>query len=1061
MRLSEICIDRPVFATVLSLLIVLFGVIGLTRLPNRELPNIDPPIVSVTTIYPGAAPEVVETSVTEPIEDLLIGIEGVKHLTSQSREQVSLITIEFELSRDVDIAANDVRDRVARVRRDLPDDVEDPIVAKQDADARPIVWIALSGGRDQIELTRIAENSIQDRLSKLPGVATVFLGGERRMAMRIWIDNERLTSYGLTVSDVSDALRRENVDIPSGRIEGNDREFTVRTLGELTTAEEFEQLIVADLDGEPIRLRDIGEVVVGPEDERKLTRYNGAPTIGLGVVKLAQANTIAVVDRLEAELAQLETELPEQIDLTIAFDSSEHIRESISDVVKTLAEAVILVLIVIYLFLRTLRATLIPAISIPVSIIGTLAVLYFAGFSINILTLMGLTLAIGLVVDDAIIVLENISRWVEDGAPPREAAIRGMREISFAVVVSTISVIAVFLPLTFLTDTTGRLFREFGVTVASAVAISGFVALTMAPMLCSRILRPHSDERGMKARLAGFFDRLSSRYERVLRPSLEWKRITLAIGLAWFLFGVGLLFFGDVKREFVPRSDRGSMWVFTRAPEGSTIEYTHRYQLQVEEIAAQAPEVEGVFSVVALGMNAPGLVNEGAIITDLRKDRDRSTADVIQSLLPQFMSVTGISAWPSEPPSLGQGWLSQPVSVVIQGPDVATLAQKTNAIIARASREVPGLRGPRSDLVLNKPQLDVTIDRNRAGDLGVSVRDVATTLQIMLGGQDLSTFKLDGQTYDVMVQLVRDKRARPGDIPLLYVHGKGGRLIPLSSVVSVKDTNAPRSVPHHDRVRSATILSALAPGTPLGSTLDAIRGIAEEELAGLPGYNVTFSGESEDFYESTQAIIFAYLLAILIIYLVLAAQFESFVHPFTILTAVALSFTGALVTIKALDLLASERLLDAPQLSQSLNLFSQIGMVMLVGLVTKNAILIVEFANQLRERGKGVYEAAFEAGRTRFRPILMTALSTIMGLLPVALGGYRVVAQFLGIGAGGELRAPLGIAVVGGMFFSTMFTIFVVPATYFAVEGMRERASKRRADREAARENEPAGAPAA
>ncbi len=1050
MRLSEVCIERPVFATVLALLIVLFGLIALPRLPNRELPNIDPPVVSVTTIYPGAAPEVVETSVTEPLEDLLIGIEGIKHLTSVSREQVSSITVEFELSRDVDVAANDVRDRVARARRDLPEDVEDPVVAKQDADARAVAWLGLWGGKDQIELTRLAETRIQDRLSKLPGVATVFIAGERRMSMRVWIDNERLTSYRLTVADISLALQRENVDIPSGRIEGPDREFTVRTIGELQTAPAFENLIVANVEGEPVRLRDIGRVEVGPESERKLVRFNGKPAVGLGIVKLARANTIAVVDQVRAEIAQLEEELPEEINLTIAFDGSEHVRESIHDVVKTLFEAVVLVLIVIYLFLRTLRATLIPAISIPVSIIGTLAILYFAGYSINTLTLMGLTLAIGLVVDDAIIVLENISRWVEDGTPPMEAAFRGMREISFAVVVATISVIAVFLPLTFLTDSTGRLFREFGVTVASAVAISGFVALTVAPMLSARILRRSTRERGIKVALARGFDAMGAFYERTLRLALNRNRWTIGFGFLWFAAGLVLLVSGIVPREFVPRSDRGSMWVFTRAPEGSTMDYTARYQKQIEAIVGGAPEVENLFSVVALGINAPGLVNEGVVIGDLRSERKRRTADVINELFPRLWGVAGVSAWPSEPPSLGQSWLSTPVSVVLQGPDVEPLSRYANEVLARMQAEVPGIRNPRSDLVLNKPQLDVFIDRDRASDLGVSVREVATTLQILLGGMDLSTFKLGGQTYDVMVQLVRDERTRPGDIPLLYVHGRGGQMIPLSSMVDVSETNAPRGVPHYDRLRSATLLANLAEGAPLGATLDRIRAIAEDVLPKGQGYSITFSGESEDFYESSQAIVFAYLLSILIIYLVLAAQFESFVHPFTILTAVALSFTGALVTIAGLNGVA--QVLGRPDVGQSLNLFSQIGMVMLVGLVTKNAILIVEFANQLRERGRSVRDAAFEAARTRFRPILMTAFSTIFGLLPVALGGYRAVAQLLGIGAGGELRAPLGIAVVGGMFFSTVLTIYVVPATYLAVETARVRAADRRALRSASAE---------
>ncbi|MDJ0868597.1 MAG: efflux RND transporter permease subunit [Myxococcota bacterium] len=1029
MKLSEVCVERPVFATVLSLVIVLFGLISLLRLPNRELPNVDPPVVSVTTVYPGAAPEVVETSVTEPLEDQIIGIEGIRHMTSLSREQVSSITIEFELARDVDQAANDVRDRVARARRELPEEVEEPVVAKQDADARPVMWLALSGGTDQIALSRIAETQVQDRLSKLPGVGNVFIGGERRMSMRIWIDNDKLTSYDLTVTDVAAALERGNVDIPSGRVESLEREFTVRTLGELKTAPAFEALVVANIDGEPVRLRDIARVEVGPETERKLVRFNREPAVALGVVKLSRANTIAVADAVRAELDEIRRELPDDVKLTAAFDGSHFIRESIDDVVRTLVEAVILVLIVIYLFLRTMRATLIPAVAIPVSIVGALAILYFAGFTINTLTLMGLALAIGLVVDDAIIVLENITRWVEAGEPPMQAAIRGMREISFAVVTATISVIAVFLPLTFLTDTTGRLFREFGVTVAAAVGISGFVALTLSPMLCARLLRRSGGaERGAKAALARAFDRLSNGYGRLLAPSLLRRGFTLGFGATWFALGLAMLFFGWVPREFVPKSDRGAFFVFTRAPEGSTIEYTDRYQRQIEDIVSAIPELVRNFSVVALGIGTPGVVNEGIVIGSLADERDRETREVVDDLFDALWEVPGMQAYPREIPSLGRGFGAAPVSLVIQGPDTAAIAGYADELVQRAEEEVPGLRNLRSDLVMNKPQLDVWIDRDRASDLGVSVREVATTLRILLGGQDLSTFKLDGQTYDVMVQLERDRRSRPGDIPLLYVHGRDDSLIPLSSVVQVRETTAARGVPHFDRLRAATVTADLEDEIPLGATLTRMRALAEEILPDEGGYRVTFSGESEEFYESSQAIVFAYLLAVLIIYLVLAAQFESFVHPLVILTAVALSFTGALLTLLLVG--------------QTLNLFSQIGMVMLVGLVTKNAILIVEFANQLREAGRGVVEAALESARTRFRPILMTALSTIVGMLPVALGGSREVAQWLGVGAGGELRAPLGLAVVGGMFFSTLFTIFVVPAAWVAVEALRTRLAR-------------------
>ncbi|RIL05303.1 MAG: multidrug transporter AcrB [Proteobacteria bacterium] len=1045
MRLSEICVERPVLATVLSLLITLLGAIALFRLPNRELPDVDPPIVSVTTVYQGAAPDVVETSVTEPLEAELIGIEGIKHLTSLSREQVSSITAEFELSRDVDLAANDVRDRVARARNKLPDDVDEPVVAKQDADANPVIWLALSGGSDPIAVSRIAEEVVQDRLAKLPGVASVVIAGERRMSMRVWIDNDRLTSFQLTVDDVSTALRRENVDIPSGRIEGPEREFTVRTLGELGTARAFEEMVVANVNGQPVRLRDVGRVEVGPETERKIVRFNGEAGVGLGVVKLSKANTIAVVDAVRAELDSITRDIPSDMKLTIAFDGSTFIRDSISNVLHSLAEAIGLVLIVIYLFLRTFRATLIPAVAIPVSIVGTFSILYFAGFTINTLTLMGLTLAIGLVVDDAIIVLENITRWIEEGTPPREAAIRGMREISFAVVAATVSVLAVFLPLAYLTDTTGRLFGEFGVTVAAAVAISGVVALTLSPALCARVLRRSEAETGVRAALARGSDALTAGYASLLRIAMARRGATVAVGLLWFALGLGMLGAGVVDREFIPGADRGGFFVFTRAPEGATIEFTDRYHHQVEDLVAAIPEVVRNFSVVALGIGAPGLVNEGIVIGSLAEERERHVRDVIQALRPQLADVTGVQSFANEFQALGRGFGGAPISLVVMGPDVAELARVSDAIAHRAEQEIPGLVNVRSDLLLNKPQLDVEIDRDRASDLGVSAREVASTLQILLGGVDLSTFKIGGETYDVIVQLERRERTRPGDIPLLYVHGSRGQLIPLSSLVHVHESTAPRGVPHFDRQRAATITAALAPGTSQGEALAQIRALAEGMLPEQGGWRIAFSGESEQYFESGQAIVFAYLLGVAVIFLVLAAQFESFVHPFTVLIAVALSFTGALATLWLTG--------------TTLNLFSQIGMVMLVGLVAKNSILIVEFANQLRERGYGIAEAAFEAGRTRFRPILMTALSTIVGMLPIALGGNRTLGELLGVGTGGELRAPLGIAAVGGMAFSTALTVFVVPAAYVMVERVRERFAGRRPHEGVAPSASPATAP--
>ena len=1024
MKFSQVCISRPVLSTVMSLVILVFGGISLSLLPNRELPDVDPPVVSVSTIFPGAAPEVVETSITQPLEDEIMGIEGIKHVTSVSREESSQIQIEFELYRDIDVAAADVRDRVARARRVLPDDARPPIVSKADSDSRAVMWMALKGGPyTQIERSTIAETQIKDRLSKLPGVANIMIAGRRRYSMRLWIDHQRLTAQQLTIADLASALRRENIDIPSGRVESTDREFTVRTLGELKTPEQYGDLIIARIDGEPVRVRDIGRAEVGPEDERSLTRHNGEPTVGLGVIKQSKANTLDVVDAVKEELAIIRTELPAGMELATSNDSSIYIRASVRDVTLTIFYAVALVLIVIYVFLRSSRATIVPAISIPVSIVGCFAVLYFLDFSINTLTLMGLTLAIGLVVDDAIVVLENISRWIESGMSRMQAARRGMDEIAFAVIAASLSTVAVFLPLAFLTDTTGRLFREFGITIAAAVAISGFVALTLSPALCARILRSHREEHGVKAVLAKSVDGLRSGYARLLRPVLAHPVLTGVVGVTWV--GLGIYLLGQVEREFVPTADRASIMTFTRAPEGSTLDYTARYQSEVEQILLDIPEVRVSFSIVSMGFQGPGEVTRGIIFSSLKlwNERERTQQEIVSELFRKFSQVSGIEAFPTNPSTLGTNFRAAPVSLVVQGPEIRQLARYSDEIKRRATA-IPGLFNVQTDLLLNKPQLEVEIDRERASDLGVSARDIASTLQILLGGLDLSTFKLGGETYDVIAQLDRPSRSNPNDLFGLYVRAANGALIPLDSLVSVKETIAPPGLPHYDRMRSATVTASLLADMPLGRALTAVRAVADEVVPAGTGYSVRWSGESEQFFDSSNALLFAYVLAVILIYLVLAAQFESFIHPATIMVAVAVSFTGALLALIAAG--------------QTLNLFSQIGLVMLVGLVAKNSILIVEFANRLQAQGLDVIDAITQAAQTRFRPVLMTALSTIAGILPIALG----------LGAGGEARAPLGIAVLGGMVFSTLLTFFLVPVVYLAFAHLQARFESKEEDEE-------------
>jgi multidrug efflux pump len=1023
-NLPRICIERPVLAIVLSLIIMLVGTLSMQRLPNREFPDIDPPIVSVSTILPGAAPEVIETSVTQLLEDQLIGIEGVRHVVSNSFEQVSQITVEFDLSRDVDAAANDVRDRVARVRRELPEETEAPVVARQDADAAPILWLALFGGNlDQVAISSLAETRVKDRLAKLPGVSDVYLNGEKRHSIRVWLDNGRLTAHGLTVADVAAALDRENVDVPSGRLEGETSELTVRTLGELTTPEEYGRLIVATVAGAPVRLGDVGHVEVGPEDERKIVRFNGRPAVGLGVVKQSKANTLDVARAVKAEVPKIAATLPAGVQIAQGYDASIFIERSLADVRETIIEAIVLVVIVIYLFLRSLRATIVPALAIPVSVIGTFAVLDLLGFSINTLTLLGLTLAIGDIVDDAIVVLENVVRWIEQGTPRMEAARRGMDQIVFAMVASTLTIMAVFLPLVFLTDKTGRLFREFGVTVAVAVGISGFVALTLSPMLCSRILRPHRPDHGFKLLLARGFDALARGYSRLLTRALAHEKSVVLLGAAWVAFGFLLL--GVVPREFIPTDDRGAVRTLYRAPEGSTLEYMDRYMRQAEQIVLDTPEVAKTFSVLPVGRGRPGQVTEGGMFATLTpwEERDRAQQTIVDELRGRLATVPGIQAFPQSPSAMGQRFGASPITLVIQGPDVHTLSRVSEEIVRRG-REVPGVVNLQTDLLIRKPQLDVRIDRDRASDLGVSVRDVATTLQILLGGVDLSTFKLEGETYDVIARLARPARSTPHDLQSIYVRGRDGQLISLDSVVDARETVTASGLAHYDRLRSATITAGLAEGVPLGPALAAMTALAEDVLPEGQGYQVTYGGESEDYFVSGNALVLAYLLAVVIVFLVLAAQFDSLLHPLTIMVAVALSFTGGLVSLLAAGM--------------TLNLYSQIGLVMLVGLVTKNSILIVEFANQLRDEGRGLVEATLEASEARFRPILMTAASTVVGLLPIVFG----------TGTGGEARAPLGVAITGGMLFSTILTFFVVPCVHVSlgrlVAGVRGALAERR-----------------
>lgn len=1045
MALPDVSIRRPVFASMMSLAIILFGLIGLSRLPLREYPDIDPPVVSVTTVLLGASPEVIETEVTEVLEEELNTIDGIKLMTSISREQVSAITIEFELNRNVDAAAQDVRDKVSRVRGRLPDDVDEPVISKLSADAQAIMWLALSSDvYSPVELTRYAEDVLKDRLQTITGVGSIIVGGSKRYAVRIWLDADKLAARQLTVADIQEMLRRDNVELPSGRIEGKSREFTVKTDGELKRPEEFNNLVIAYQGNTPVYLRDVGYAEAGVENERNLARFMGKPAVGLGVVKQSKANTIEVAQVVKREIERIRPMLPAGINLQTAYDSSIFIERSVIEVVETLLIAFVLVVFVIFLFLRTLRTTIIPTLVIPTSIIGTFLMMYWMGFTINNLTLLGLVLVIGVVVDDAIVVMENAFRHMEQyGKTALQAASDATREIQFAIIAITIALVAVFAPLAFLQGSTARLFNEFGLAVAVSVIISGFVALSFTPMLCSRILRIEHKQNRLFNLFENFYHGVNDRYGRWLRWSLQHRILVLVVAVG--SVGLSLLFFQMLKRELIPTDDKGSFIVFLSAPEGSTLEYTETYLRQAEALVAAIPEQESYFAAIGLAREGPGRVNDGIMFCRLKhwNERDRSLQEIVAELQPKIMSIPGVFAIPVIPPSLGVGF-SQKFQVVIQHDDLHELNRVNQEFMNRV-RTIPGLMFPDSDLKFNKPELRVQIDRRKASDLGVSVRDIASTLQILLGGLDLSTFKLANRQYDVMVQLEASNRVTPADLEKIYVRTREGALVPLSNLVALKEDVTPNQINHYQRMRSATIsanlieplslkerilmwagvkMGKIAPeqvpqSTTLGEALDRVEDLAHKHLP--EGFNLKFAGESREYKEAQGAVGFAFILAIIVVYMVLASQFESLVHPFTVMLAVVLSFVGALGA-----LLIS---------GMTLNLFSQIGIIMLVGLVTKNSILLVDFANKAKQEGKSTLDAVIQAGEIRLRPIMMTSISLIFGVLPIAFA----------LGAGSQSRRPLGMAVVGGMITSTFLTLFVIPVVYSLFDEAKERRKARRA----------------
>ncbi|MDH5245498.1 MAG: efflux RND transporter permease subunit [Betaproteobacteria bacterium] len=1009
MQLPEICIKRPVFATVLSLIIVLVGLISYTRLSVREYPRIDEPVVSVSVTYRGASAEVVESQVTKPLEDSLAGIEGVEVMTSQSRSESSRINVRFTLKRDPDSAAADVRDKVARARGKLPDTVDEPIIAKVESDSSPIIYIAVQAGTlTPLEASDYVKRYIQPRLSVLPGAADVRVFGDRQVSMRINLDRTRLAGYKLTVQDVEDALRRQNAEIPAGRIESTAREFTVVAETDVRTPQQFNSIIIANVGGYPVRIRDVGSAEIGAVNERTISRYNGKPSLNIGVIKQAVANPLDLSNAVRDEVERINQGLPPGMKLVIAYDTSVFIDRSIASVFETIAEAILLVVLVIYFFLRSLRATLIPLVTIPVSLVGACGLMYAFGFTLNTLTLLALVLAIGLVVDDAIVMLENIFRHVESGMPRKQAAITGAREIGFAIVAMTLTLASVFAPLAFATGRTGRLFIEFALTLAGAVIVSGFVALTLSPMMCSLLLKHQDRHSPVYNVIEGWIDALTRGYRRLLTALLHARWL---VALLWVVvLAAGVLLFTQLKSELAPLEDRGVILGIVSAPQGSTPEYTSDQIRPIEGFYSQVPE-----GVAYQAISGFPTVVDGIAILRLKpwEERRRSQKEIADELRPQFAAIPGARAFASSPPPLGQSFRSTPVEYVVMSQVPYPELQRVVDRFLEEARKYPGVQNLQTDLRLNTPEVRVTINRDKLSDVGVAVDTVGRTLETMLGGRQVTRFKKDGEQYDVIVQVAPVDRSTPADISDAYVRGRDGGMVQLSNLVDVRENVAPQSLNHFNRLRAVKVTATLAPGYAIGDALKAMDGAAQRALPVTA--QTDLDGQSREFRKSGGEIYFTFVLALLFIYLVLSAQFESFVNPFVIMLSVPLSMTGALLTLWLTD--------------GTLNIYSQVGLVTLVGLITKHGILIVEFANQLRAKGEPLMAAVVDSATLRLRPILMTTGAMVLGALPLALAN----------GAGAESRTQIGWVIVGGMSFGTLLTLFVVPTAYTLLAGKRVR----------------------
>lgn len=1005
MSLSATSIRRPVLATVMSVILVLFGVIGFNYLGVRDYPSVDPPTITVSTTYTGANSDVIISQITEPLEESINGIDGVKVITSTSSDGRSNITVEFDLEVDLETAANDVRDRVSRAQRNLPPDANPPIVSKSDANAQPILSLTVqSEERTLLELTEFGNNIFKERFQTIPGVSGVSIWGEKKYSMKLIMDPSKMAGLGISPVDVRNALSAANVELPSGRIEGNDTELTIRTVGTIETEEEFNNLIIKESNGNIIRFKDFGLAELRPENERSLLRGNGAiPMIGIAVSPQPGANYIAIADEFYKRLETIKKDLPQDLKLGMALDMTKGIKKAILEVEETVIIAFGLVVLVIFLFLRNWRSTLIPVVAIPISLISGFFIMYLAGFSINILTLLGIVLATGLVVDDAIVVLENIYQKIEQGMSPKEAAFKGSDEIFFAIVSTTVTLVAVFLPIMFLQGLTGRLFREFGVVVAGAVLVSAFVSLTLTPMMSARLLKAGDNEKGLYKWTEGFFVGMNNLYEKLLKLffKVRWVSVVIMIVASWLIYSLGK----SLPSELAPMEDKSRLSINATAPEGTSFEYMNNFLTNVIADVESLPEKESILSVTAPGFGASQASNTGFVRITLKEpeDRSKSQMEIADELSQTIKKYSEARVFVNQEQTIGDRRGGLPVQFVIMAPNFEMLKKAIPPFLEKA-RASDKFQAVDINLKFNKPELKIDIDRNRAQALGVSVMDIAQTLQLYYAEQRLGFFIKNGKQYQVIGIADRENRNEPNDLKNINVRSKNGTMVQLDNLITMSEQSNPPQLYRFNRYVSATISAGTAPGVSLGQGIEAMNEISKEVLD--DNYSTDLSGPSKEFAESSSTLLFAFILALILVYLILAAQFESFIDPLIIMFTVPLALSGAIMALWWTE--------------STLNIFSQIGIIILVGIVTKNGILIVEFANQRREEGLDRVNAVMDAAVSRLRPILMTSLATVLGALPIALA----------LGAASTSRVSMGIAIIGGLLFSLLLTLFVIPALY-------------------------------